>query len=120
MLHGHAGIHAYDKSVYVKIVGGVKLTEPAADLALLLSVHSSLAGKPIPQDTVAFGEVGLAGEVRAVSDAQTRLQEAAKLGFKRAIVPAQCVIKTTPVGLEVFRVARVEKALSVMRELRNK
>lgn len=119
VLHGHAAAHAFDKNVYVKIVGGVKMTEPAADLALLFAVHSSLSGKPVPTDVVAFGEVGLAGEVRAVPDGQTRLQEAAKLGFRRAVVPAQCAIQAIPKGIEVFRVPRIDKALEALRSLRN-
>lgn len=118
VLHGHAGVSAFDQNVYVKIVGGVKLTEPAADLALMLAVHSSLSGKPIPADAIAFGEVGLAGEIRAVPDAQTRLQEAVKLGFRKAIVPAQCAIKKVPAGIDVVRVTRVDKALDALREFR--
>jgi len=119
VLQAHAGVVSFDKNVYVKIVGGVKLTEPAADLALLLATHSSLAGRPMPQRTVVFGEVGLAGEIRAVPDAQTRLQEAAKLGFQQAIVPAQCVLKKAPAGIEIHRVARVAGALAKVCELQS-
>lgn len=119
VLHKHAQLHAFDQNVYVKIVGGVRLTEPAADLAVLLAVHSSLTGKPVPTGTIAFGEVGLAGEVRPVQDAETRLKEAAKLGFTRAIVPAQCQLKKDIPGLEVVRVSRVSAALAAVRELRN-
>lgn len=118
VLHTHAGVAAFDKNVYVKIVGGVKLTEPAADLALLLATHSSLAARPLPEGLVVFGEVGLAGEVRAVPDLQTRLQEAAKLGFRQAIVPAQGELKRAPAGIEIHRVARVPAALQKVRDLR--
>lgn len=117
VLNKHAGIVAFDQNVYVKVVGGVRLSEPAADLALMLATHSSLANKPLPPGLVVFGEVGLAGEVRAVPDAQTRLQEAAKLGFTQAIVPAQCNLKKVPDGMKVKRVSRVTAALSAVREL---
>lgn len=117
VLNKHAGVLAFDQNVYVKIVGGVRLTEPAADLAVLLSVNSSLANKSLPEKMVVFGEVGLAGEVRAVADAQTRLQEAAKLGFKTAIVPAQCHLKKEVPGIRVVKVARVSEALSALRSL---
>jgi DNA repair protein RadA/Sms len=119
VLNKHAGVVAFDQNVYVKIVGGVKLSEPAADLALMLATHSSLSNKPLPEKTVVFGEVGLAGEIRAVPDALTRLQEAAKLGFKRAIIPAQCALKKDVPGIEIKRVSRVSGALSAVRELQN-
>lgn len=118
VLHKHAGLAAFDQNVYVKIVGGVKLTEPAADLAVLLAAHSSLIGKPLPEGLIVFGEVGLAGEIRAVQDAETRLREAAKLGFKRAIVPAQCQLKKNIEGMTVTRVSRVDAAISALRELK--
>lgn len=117
VLNKHAGVLAFDQNVYVKIVGGVRLTEPAADLAVLLAVNSSLIGKALPEKMVAFGEVGLAGEVRAVADAQTRLQEAAKLGFKTAIVPAQCHLKKEVPGIRVIKVGRVSDALSALKNL---
>jgi DNA repair protein RadA/Sms len=119
VLNKHAGVAAFDQNVYVKIVGGVKLSEPAADLALMLATHSSLSNKPLPAKTVVFGEVGLAGEIRAVPDAFTRLQEASKLGFKQAIIPAQCVIKNDVPGIEIKRVSRVSGALSAVRELQD-
>lgn len=118
VLHRHSGVSAFDQNVYVKIVGGVKLSEPAADLPVLLAAHSSLAGRPLPAGVVAFGEVGLAGELRAVQDAETRLREAAKLGFTRALLPAQCKLKKSVPGIEVISVARVDAALAAMRELK--
>ncbi len=118
VLNKHAGIVAFDQNVYVKIVGGVRLTEPAADLAVLLSAHSSLTNRPLPEGLVVFGEVGLAGELRAVQDAETRLREAAKLGFTRAIIPSQCHLKKPIPGMEVTRVSRIDNALSALRELK--
>lgn len=119
VLNKHAGVVAFDQNVYVKIVGGVKLSEPAADLALMLATNSSLSNRPLPEKTVVFGEVGLAGEIRAVPDAQTRLQEAVKLGFTRAIIPAQCVVKKDIPGMTIKRVSRVSAALNAVRELQD-
>src|SRR5438445_9658464 len=82
VLHRHVGIAAFDQDVFVNAVGGVKIDEPAADLPVLLAIVSSLRNKPIPEKLVAFGEIGLAGEVRPVQRGQERLREAAKLGFK--------------------------------------
>ena len=80
-----------DQDVFVNAVGGVRISEPAADLAVMLAITSSLRGKPLPKGFIAFGEVGLAGEVRPAPRGQERLKEAAKLGFSVAIVPkANC------------------------------
>ncbi|MNR71706.1 hypothetical protein D3C71_23840 [compost metagenome] len=120
VLNKHASIAAFDQNVYIKIVGGVRLTEPAADLPLMLAAHSSLKNRALPEGLVAFGEVGLAGEIRPVPDAATRLKEAAKLGFTRAIVPLACkskVVDAVP-GIAVTYVARVEQAIGQLRELR--
>jgi len=87
VLHRHAGIAAFDQDVFVNAVGGVKIDEPAADLPVLLAIVSSLRNKPLPEKLVAFGEIGLAGEVRPVQRGQERLREAAKLGFRTAIIP---------------------------------
>ncbi len=118
VLNKHAGIVAFDQNVYVKVVGGVRLSEPAADLAVLLAAHSSLTNRPLPEGLVVFGEVGLAGELRAVADAETRLREAAKLGFTRAIIPSQCQLKKPVPGMTVTRVNRIDAALSALRELK--
>lgn len=118
VLNKHAGIVAFDQNVYVKLVGGVKLTEPAADLAVLLSAHSSLTNRALPEGLVVFGEVGLAGELRPVQDAETRLKEAAKLGFTRALVPAQSAPRKPIPGLTVTSVTRVDQALSAVREIK--
>ncbi|MBV2193293.1 MAG: DNA repair protein RadA, partial [Azonexus sp.] len=87
VLHRHAGIVCFDQDVFVNAVGGVKITEPAADLAVLLSISSSLKNKPLPSKLIVFGEVGLAGEIRPAPRGQERLKEAAKLGFTRALIP---------------------------------
>lgn len=87
VLHRHAGIATYNQDVFVNVVGGMRVTETAADLALLLAIVSSLKNRPLPADLIIFGEVGLAGEIRPVQSGQERLREAAKHGFKRAIVP---------------------------------
>src|SRR4029434_9049332 len=86
VLHRHAGIAALDQDVFVNAVGGVRISEPAADLAVMLAIQSSLRGKPLPRGFLAFGEVGLAGEVRPAPRGQERLREAAKLGFSVALV----------------------------------
>lgn len=88
VLHRHGGLQMADQDVFVNVVGGVKVTETSADLALLLAMVSSLRDRPLPQDLVVFGEVGLAGEIRPVPSGQERISEAAKHGFRRAIVPA--------------------------------
>src|SRR6266705_7028740 len=87
VLHRHAGIACYDQDVFVNAVGGVKISEPAADLAVLLAIVSSLRSRPLPSKLVVFGEVGLAGEIRPVQRGQERLREAAKLGFTHALIP---------------------------------
>ncbi len=118
VLNKHASIIAADLNIYVKVVGGVRLTEPAADLATLLAVHSSLLNKPLPPGLVVFGEVGLAGELRPVTDAEGRLREAAKLGFTQAIIPAANKLPKAIPGITVRHAARIDQALGYMRELR--
>lgn len=117
VLAKHCGIDAHDKACYIKVVGGVKLTEPAADLPTLLAVVSSLRDKALPSGVISFGEVGLAGEVRPVQNAEVRLKEAAKLGFKFAIIPAGNVIHESYPGIEVKRVSRLDQALYALREI---
>lgn len=101
ILSRHMGVDASDKNVYVKVVGGIKLTEPAADLALLVALYSSLKNKPVPQGLAVFGEAGLVGEVRNVSNAESRVKEAARLGFKNVIKPSKSEIKKTPKDIRV-------------------
>src|SRR5512139_141180 len=116
VLHRHAGIACFDQDVFINAVGGVKITEPGADLAVLLAIVSSLRNRPLPEKMVVFGEVGLAGEVRPVQRGQERLKEAAKLGFKRAIIPKGNKPKHAIEGMEVIAVERVEEAVTRMRE----
>ncbi len=115
VLHRHAGIACFDQDVFVNAVGGVKITEPAADLAVLLAIVSSLRDKPLPPKTVVFGEVGLAGEVRPVQRGQERLKEAAKLGFELAIVPKANRPKQGVSGMEIVAVERLADAVAYCR-----
>lgn len=112
VLHRHGGIATHDQDVFVNVVGGVRVTETGADLALLLSVISSLRNRPLPERLVVFGEVGLAGEIRPVPNGQERLKEAAKHGFTRAIVPAANLSRRNIEGLEVIGVNRLDEALA--------
>lgn len=114
VLHRHGGLYMADQDVFVNVVGGVKVSETSADLALLLAIVSSFKDRPIDKNTVVFGEVGLAGEIRPVQGGQERLQEAAKHGFTRAIVPKANVPKAKIDGLETIGVSKVEQALAVL------
>jgi DNA repair protein RadA/Sms len=115
VLHRHAGIACYDQDVFVNAVGGVRIAEPAADLAVAVAVVSSLKSKALSDKLVVFGEVGLAGEVRPVQRGQERLREAAKLGFKRALIPAANAPKLSIPGMEVHAVTRIDEAVAWMR-----
>jgi DNA repair protein RadA/Sms len=121
VLHRHAGVACMDQDVFVNAVGGVRITEPAADLAVMLAITSSLRGKPLPKGFLAFGEVGLAGEVRPAPRGQDRLKEAAKLGFSVAIVPKANAPKKSQSkefeGLTIHAVERVEEAMNLVRSL---
>ena len=116
VLHRHAGIACFDQDVFVNAVGGVRIGEPAADLAVLMAVVSSLKNRPLPGKLVVFGEVGLAGEVRPVQRGQERLREAAKLGFTRALIPHANRPRQAIAGLEVFAVRRMEEAVARFRD----
>ena len=115
VLNRHAGIPCFDQDVFINAVGGVKIAEPAVDLAVLLSIFSSLKNKPLDNKLIVFGEVGLAGEVRPVQGGLVRLKEAAKLGFTKAIIPKANAPKTKMPGLEVVAVERLEQALNQLR-----
>jgi DNA repair protein RadA/Sms len=123
VLHRHAGVACMDQDVFVNAVGGVRITEPAADLAVMLAITSSLRGRALPKGFIAFGEVGLAGEVRPAPRGQERLREAAKLGFSIAIVPKANAPKAGKgggreiEGLTIHPVERIEEALEVVRGL---
>ncbi|MHB8622910.1 MAG: DNA repair protein RadA [Sulfuricaulis sp.] len=114
VLHRHAGIATYDQDVFVNVVGGVRVGETAADLAVLAATVSSLRNRPLGKDLIAFGEVGLAGEVRPVQRGQERIREAAKLGFRRALIPAANMPKKSDVGITLLPVHRLSEALEVI------
>jgi DNA repair protein RadA/Sms len=117
VLHRHAGVACMDQDVFVNAVGGVRISEPAADLAVMLAITSSLRGRPLPKGFIAFGEVGLAGEVRPAPRGQERLKEAAKLGFTVAVVPKANAPKKAIEGLTIHAVERIEEAMEVVRSL---
>ncbi len=113
--HRHGGVAIYDQDVFVNIVGGIRVSETAADLPVLLAVHSSFRNRSLGTHTLAFGEVGLAGEIRPIPNGEERLREAAHHGFKRAIVPAQNKPKKGVVGeMEVIGAATLAEALEAV------
>jgi len=114
VMHRHAGIAMFDQDVYVNVVGGVRISETAADLPVLLAALSSFRDRPLPADLVIFGEIGLAGEVRPVANGEERLQEAAKHGFKRAIVANANKPKKTISGFKVHGIHRLHEALDLL------
>ncbi|CAK0745293.1 DNA recombination protein [Gammaproteobacteria bacterium] len=114
VLHRHCGVITYDQDVFVNLVGGVRVSETAADLPVLAAVLSSLRNRPLSHHLVLFGEVGLSGEIRPVPGGQERLREAAKHGFTRAIIPRANVPKKNPEGLEVISVQRLQEALDCL------
>ncbi len=114
VLHRHGGIGLFDQDVYLNVVGGVRITETAADLAVLLAVLSSFRDRPLPEGLAAFGEVGLAGEIRPVPSGQERLREAAKHGVRRIILPKANAPKKAPQGVEVIAVNRLAEALDAL------
>ncbi|NBX62996.1 MAG: DNA repair protein RadA [Betaproteobacteria bacterium] len=116
VLHRHAGVACMDQDVFVNAVGGVRISEPAADLAVLLAIQSSLRGKPLPKGFLAFGEIGLAGEVRPAPRGQERLKEAAKLGFSVALIPKANAPKKPIEGMTVHPIERVDEAIAVLRQ----
>ncbi|WP_178861381.1 DNA repair protein RadA [Thiomicrorhabdus cannonii] len=114
VMHRHGGVQAGDQDVYVNVVGGVKVGETSADLALLSAILSSMRNRPLPQDLIIFGEVGLAGEIRPVPSGQERIIEAAKHGFKRAIVPLANVPKGGIPGMQISGVKTLQQALDLL------
>jgi DNA repair protein RadA/Sms len=115
VLHRHGAVATYDQDVFVNAVGGVRIQEPAADLAVLLAIVSSIRDQALPRGLVAFGEIGLAGEVRPAPRGQERLREAAKLGFSKAIIPRANAPKRPVEGLEVVTIDRLDEALATLR-----
>lgn len=116
ILHRHGGITCHDQDVFINVVGGVKLSETGADLAVLTAVISSLRNKAIPQDWVVFGEVGLTGEIRPVQAGEERIRDAAKHGFKVALVPAANAPRKAVTGLKVIAVHHLQQAIDALKE----
>jgi DNA repair protein RadA/Sms len=114
VLHRHGGIVTHDQDVFANVVGGVRVTETGADLAVILAVKSSLSDRIMPKDVIVFGEVGLAGEIRPVPNGQERLHEAAKHGFKRALVPKGNEPAKPIKGMDVIGVSRLSDALNAI------
>lgn len=115
VLHRHGGIAMYDQDVFINIVGGVRVTETAADTAMLLSILSSFRDQPLPQKLFTFGEIGLAGEIRPVPNGQERIKEAAKHGFTHAVIPRGNMPKAQdiPADMEIIPVSRVSELLDI-------
>ncbi len=116
ILHKHGGIATFDQDVFINVVGGIKVSETASDLVVMLAIVSSLRNRVIPKDWLAFGEVGLAGEVRPVYNAQERLSEAQKQGFKLAIVPKANAPKKPLKGMKIVAIDRLSEALDYLAE----
>ena len=117
VLHRHAGIATWEQDVFVNAVGGVRIAEPAADLAVSLAIVSSLTDRPIPEKVAVFGEIGLAGEVRPAPRGQERLREASKLGFEKIILPRANAPKAKMSGVDILPVERVDQAVQLLRNL---
>jgi DNA repair protein RadA/Sms len=117
VLHRHAGVSCMDQDVFVNAVGGVRIGEPAADLSVMLAIMSSIRNRGLPKGFFAFGEVGLAGEIRPAPRGQERLKEAVKLGFSVAVIPKANAPKKPIEGLTIHAVDRVEQAIEVVRGL---
>lgn len=114
ILHKHGGIFTYDQDVFVNVVGGLKINETAADLAIAASVISSLRNKPIDKETIILGELGLGGELRPVQSAAARLQEAKKHGFKTAIIPKTNLPKGKYDGLNIHIIENLSEMLNLI------
>ncbi|NOT86531.1 MAG: DNA repair protein RadA, partial [Methylococcaceae bacterium] len=113
----HGGVFTANDEIYANVVGGIKVTETSSDLAIVVSVVSSLKDRAIAHDVFCFGEIGLNGEIRPVANGHARLNEAAKHGFKRAIIPHANAPKEALAGLQIFGVKNVAEALQVLVDL---
>jgi DNA repair protein RadA/Sms len=113
VLHRHVGIATGDQDVFVNVVGGVRISETGADLPILLAILSSLRNQPLPQDLVVFGEVGLSGEIRPVQNGPERLNEAAKHGFKKAVIPSANQSRQATRDIDIMPVNRLSDVMSV-------
>jgi len=116
VLHRHGGVETAGFDVFVNAVGGVRIQEPAGDLAILLAVYSSLKNKPLPDKSLVFGEIGLAGEIRPVQRGQERIKEAAKLGFATVVIPTANKPRQPTVGVRIITVDRVDDAIAAVRD----
>jgi DNA repair protein RadA/Sms len=116
VLHRHGGVETGGYDVFVNAVGGVRIQEPAADLAVLLAIESSIKNRPLPAKSLVFGEVGLAGEIRPVQRGQERIREAAKLGFRTVVIPTANRPKHAVDGVMIVAVDRVDQALTALRD----
>ena len=116
VLHRHGGVETGGYDVFVNAVGGVRIQEPAADLAVLLAIESSIKNRPLPAKSLVFGEVGLAGEIRPVQRGQERIREAAKLGFRTVVIPTANRPKHAVDGVTIVAVDRVDQALTALRD----
>jgi DNA repair protein RadA/Sms len=114
VLHRHGGVPLFNQDVFANVVGGVRVTETAADLALVLAVLSSYRDRALPLDLAVFGEIGLAGEIRPVPNGLERLREAAKHGMRQAIIPKANAPKGGLEGLDIRAVTRVREALDAV------
>ena len=114
VMHRHGGIQMSDQDVFINVVGGVKVEETSADLALIAAMVSSFRDKPIPKDLIIFGEVGLSGEIRPVPSGQERLQEAAKHGFRQAIIPKANMPKHEIPGMKIMPVTSLQEAIELL------
>jgi DNA repair protein RadA/Sms len=112
VLHRHGGVSMFNQDVFVNVVGGMRLTETAGDLAVLIAVLSSFRDRPVPKTWITFGEVGLAGEVRPVQNGDERLREAAKQGFQRAVIPKSNAPRHSLDGIEIVGVKNLREALA--------
>lgn len=117
VLHRHGGVEAGGYDVYVNAVGGVRIDEPAVDMAVMLAIYSSMKNRPLPAKLLVFGEVGLAGEVRPVQRGQERIREAAKLGFRTVLCPSANQPKQAVPGVEVVPFDRIERAIAWLEAL---
>lgn len=114
VLHRHGGVSMFDQDVFINVVGGMKISETAADLPLILAALSSFKNRPHPADLVVFGEIGLAGEIRPVPNGEERLKEAFKQGFKRAIIPKGNLPQQPIKGMKIMTAQRLEDALEYL------
>ncbi|CUX95668.1 DNA repair protein RadA [Candidatus Mikella endobia] len=117
VLHRHGGLQIADKNLFINVVGGIKIHETSADLALMLAIISSMRDCPLPKDLVTFGEIGIAGEIRPVPSGPERIQEAFQHGFQRAIVPQENVPKKNTTDMQIFGVKKITDVLSILEKI---